>query len=217
MFALLSHHLSTSTPGFAGGDSLKIIAVKEISSGGSSNNYDIVMPCHLGTHVDAPKHFNDSGRPIASYSINDLVFNRPALIEVPKGSNELIIRSDLEQFEELISRTDLLLLRTGFQKFRDADPRVYSSENPGVSAEAAKYLINFSGLRAIGFDFISLSSVSHREEGRMAHRVLLTARDFFIIEDMDLAFCHPSMQRIIVAPLFIEGVDSAPCSVLAEY
>jgi kynurenine formamidase len=175
------------------------------------------MPCHLGTHIDAPKHFDDSGRPIASYSVNDLIFNKPSVLDIVKESGEMILPKDLHQFEESISVSDMLLLRTGFQKYREADPRKYATENPGVSTEAAKYLAGFGGLRALGFDFISLSSVLHREEGRTAHRTLLAGRNFFIVEDMDLVNYHPDARRIIVAPLFIEGVDSTPCTVLAEY
>src|SRR5438094_29985 len=94
MLALLSHHLSTSTPGFAGEGRLHITALKEISTGGSSNNYSIEMPCHLGTHVDAPRHFSDSGRPIASFRPDDLVFERPSLLDIPLGSEDKIIRPE---------------------------------------------------------------------------------------------------------------------------
>jgi arylformamidase len=175
------------------------------------------MPCHLGTHVDAPRHFSDSGRPISSYRPDDFVFERPRLIDIPLRSGELLARDQLVESERIIVQADILFIRTGFQRYRDADPIKYSSENPGVSADAAKYLVGFRGLRALGLDFISLSSAPHREEGRAAHRELLTSRDFFIVEDMDLKQYPDAVSRVIVVPLFVEGVDSAPCTVLAEY
>ena len=217
MHALLSHHLSISTPGFAGGESLTITPIKEIASGGSSNNYKISMPCHLGTHVDGPKHFDDSGRPIASFSIEELVFKNPVLLDVAKGEGELILPSDLEEFDSAIGRGDMLLLRTGWERIRDSDPRKFSMENPGMSVEGAKYLTGFPNLKALGLDTLSLSSVPHREEGRVAHRTLLKDRDFVIVEDMHLADYPFNVRSIIVSPLFVDGVDSAPCTVIAEF
>jgi arylformamidase len=217
LLVLLSHHLSSSTPSFAGGKSLTITPIKEIATGGSSNNYSFSMPCHLGTHIDAPRHFSDEGRPIASFSIEDLVFTRPALVDIPREAGQLIERSDLEPFEDQIRGCDILLLRTGFERFRDSDPTKFSTEDPGLSGSSARYLAGFAGLRALGLDSISLSSVPHREEGRTAHRTLLAGREFFIIEDMHLAdYPSKSVARIVVAPLFMEGVDSAPCTVIAE-
>jgi arylformamidase len=216
MLTLLSHKLSQNTPSFAGGQSMKIYPLKLISSGGSSNNYSFQMPCHLGTHIDAPRHFDDQGQPIASVGVADLLFTSPQLLDIPKGEAELYEPEDLLSYREIIEKADILLLRSGFQALRTTDANAYSSRNPGMSVAGAEYITRFPRLRALGFDFISLSSVPHREEGRAAHRALLKGRKFFIIEDMDLASYPSDTSRIIVAPLFIEGVDSAPCTVLAE-
>ncbi len=216
MLTLLSHHLSTSTPAFAGGEGMRINAIKEIATGGSSNNYWISLPCHLGTHIDAPRHFSEAGRPIASYSPEDLVFDSPLLVDVPKAEGELVLPGDLERFEEEIGKSDMLLVRTGFERYRSSDPKKFSTQNPGFSVDAASYLTRFRGLKALGLDAISLSSVVHREEGRGSHRKLLTGRDFFIVEDMHLARYPHDVRRVIVAPMFVDGVDSVPCTVIAE-
>jgi len=166
--------------------------------------------------MDAPKHFDDAGKPITSFTMNDFVFQRPSLIKVPKGDGELFTSADLAEHEGTIGGSDLLLIKTGYQNYRDSDPVRYSTKNPGFSAEGARYLLKFPGLRAIGFDFISLSSVPHREEGREAHRTLLKGREFFIVEDMDLSRYPEGVRRVVVAPIFLEGVDSTPCTVFAE-
>ncbi|HXW94096.1 MAG TPA: cyclase family protein [Nitrososphaerales archaeon] len=216
MLTLLSHHLSTSTPAFNNGPTVTISPVKQIATGGSSNNYAFSTPCHNGTHMDCPNHFDDAGRPVASFTMNDFVFERPSLIEIPKGDGELFTSADLTEHEGTIGNSDLLLIRTGYQKYRNSDPTRYSTKNPGFSAEGARYLLKFPRLRAIGFDFISLSSVLHREEGREAHRALLKGREFFILEDMDLSGYPRAAMRVVVAPIFLEGVDSTPCTVFAE-
>jgi arylformamidase len=55
-----------------------------------------------------------------------------------------------------------------------------------------------------------------REVGREAHRLLLRGRSFLIVEDMDLLGKPASYRRVFIAPLMVEEVDSAPCTVLAE-
>jgi arylformamidase len=215
LLVLLSHKLSIDTPSFAGGPSLTITPVKEIRTGGSSNSYSLSLPAHLGTHVDAPKHFDERGKAIADYAIASFLFRSPLLLDIPKGESEYIEDDDLRVHQEPIARADLLLLRTKFQSFRDSDPMKYMNRNPGVSAKAAIYLAGFPNLRALGIDFVSLSAAQNREEGRKAHGALLVGRDFFIIEDMDLSAYPQGAKSVLVLPLFIKGIDSAPCTVVA--
>ena len=206
-----------STPAFDNGPSLTITPMKEIKKGGSSNSYTMSLQNHLGTHVDAPNHFDENGKPLSSFSMEDLTFTRPYLVDIPKKESELITRSDLTPHKGAIEVTDLLLLRTGFQALRTADPQKYSTQNPGLSADAAEFLATgFKDLRALGLDLISLSPVQNRDEGRRAHSALLKGRDFFIIEDMDLSKCPSKLSKVLVVPLFVEGVDSAPCTVITD-
>lgn len=217
MYIILSHKLSLSSPMFANQPGLRINPLKQIDRGDSSNSYMLNMPNHIGTHVDAPRHFDPSGKAIADFSINDLTFLKPKLIAVPKLESELINVQDIKKYEERISDSDFLMIKTGFQSWRDSDPIKYSTKNPGMSKEAASYLARkFPKLRGIGLDTISLSSATNREEGREAHKILLKGRNFVIVEDMDLSKANDRISKLIVVPLFIEGIDSAPCTVLAE-
>ena len=77
------------------------------------------------------------------------------------------------QLEAVPIKTDLLLIKTGFAIFRNSnDPlerEKYVSQGPGISPEIGNWLRKFRNVRAIGFDFISLTSYQHREIGRRAH------------------------------------------------
>ncbi len=217
MWVILSHKLGVGTPSFAGGPSLTISPIKEIRTGGSSNSYTLSFPNHLGTHVDAPRHSDDRGRGVADYPLSSFIFSCPVVLQLPKEESDMVTADNLRNESKKIRSADLLLIRTGFQKYREDGRERYMNRNPGVSAEAAAYVVSsFPKLRALGFDFISLSAVQNREEGRRAHRTLLTGRDFFIIEDMDLSHVPRHLKRVLVVPLFVEGVDSAPCTVLGE-
>jgi len=216
MWVLLSHKLSAATPCYDDGPRLEVTPVKQIVRGDSSNTYFLKLLNHLGTHVDAPNHFDPDGRKIHSYTAEELVFEKPLLIDIPKNSGEQIQEADLQPFENLLNKSDILLIRTGFQRFRDTDPMTYMMRGPCLSTEAAGYLRNFSNLRVLGVDTISISSPLMREVGREAHRLLLRGRSFLIVEDMDLLGKPASYRRVFIAPLMVEEVDSAPCTVLAE-
>ncbi len=216
MWVLLSHTLSVKTPCYDEGHRLEIIPVKQISKGDYSNTFLLKTLNHLGTHVDAPNHFDPSGRKIASYKADELIFHKPLMIELPKGAGELITANELRAYHDSIASSDIVLIRTGFQVFRDKDPVLFMKNGPSLSAEAAAYLRSVHGLRALGVDMISISSPSMREEGREAHKQLLKDRSFLIIEDMDLLGKPSRFKKVIVAPLMIEDVDSAPCTVFAE-
>ena len=73
-------------------------------------------------------------------------------------------------------------------------------------------------VRAIGFDFISLSPYQNRNLGREAHRTFLDPEGvnapILVIEDMDLSADLSRLISVWIFPLRISGVDSAPCTVI---
>lgn len=216
MWIYLSHKISLKTPSYGGGPGLKLQPYKQIERGDSSNSYIITLYNHLGTHVDAPNHFMAGGRSISQFRPEEFFFNTPVLIDIPKDVGGLVTREELEDFHDIIAACDILLLRTGFQRYREEDPDAFMSRGPCLGADAARYLRSFPKLRAVGVDMISISSPIHRDEGRKAHRELLSRDDFLIVEDMDLMGKPRKIIRIVIAPIMIEDVDSTPCLVLAE-
>jgi len=217
MLILLSHKLSSSTPSYDDGPRLSLAPHKQIEWGDSSNSYLVTLPNHIGTHIDAPRHFDPAGKAVADFDISRFVFSRPLILDLPKPPEGLIIEDDLAQLTKKNMDVDLLLIRTGFQRFRETDPEVFMKRGPCLSGGAAKHIIeNLPRLRCLGVDMISVSSPASRAEGREAHRHLLVGRDFFIVEDMDLLDKPLHLKRVWVVPLLIEGVDSSPCTVFAE-
>ena len=75
----------------------------------------------------------------------------------------------------------------------------------------------FPSLRAIGLDTISISSFSHRDVGRAAHREFLNS-GIRIIEDMKLKnIIEPSkLMRVIALPFRYLGSDGAPTTIIGE-
>lgn len=217
MFLLLSHILSTKTPAYDVEPTLILKPHRQIEKRDSSNSYILELQNHLGTHVDAPNHFHTNGRKISEFRIEELVFQNVPVLDTPKSEGELIVPKDFEGFEGELGGAEMFLLRTGFERYRESDKQRFSSRGPCFSAAAASFLQEtYHKLRGIGIDTISLSSPLQREEGREAHRILLSKNDFIIVEDMRLSEAVRTIRRLIIVPLFVEEVDSAPCMVLAE-
>lgn len=215
----LSYDLSQTTPVYVGGSPVKIRQESDIKKGDISNVFSIEVSNHTGTHIDGPRHFSLTGKKISEIDISNFFFEKPLCIDVPKSESELVMSADLEPYESEIMKVDILLIKTGFAKYRNTDTGKYCSKNPGFSVEAAQYLINdFNKLRAIGIDAISFAANGHLEEGIETHRILLnnSERFLFLIEDLNLAFPLKGIKRVIVMPLFVEEFDSSFCTVIAE-
>ncbi len=220
-FVRLSYEVRFDDPGWPGNPTYTWEQLSSIA-GGDLANFGLLHLCnHFGSHLDAPRHFNDEGRKIAQVPLERFVYERPRLVDVPKVDSELVTRAELEAHAAAIGEADLLLIRTGWSSVRASDPERYSSRGPGVAPEACEYLIEFPELKAIALDCISLASYERIDpEGVLAHQILCGVgrgdRYVIIVEDIDLASYPPEASRVYAIPLFPEGADSSPCTVFAE-
>jgi len=213
-YRLLSYPLNKKTPTFGEMPPLRVRPLKRISRGDSCNISSVSFPNHLGTHIDAPRHFFDRGRPLSDYPIADLIFTKPGIVDCPKKDDEFVTPEDLIATPEDL---DLLLISTEFSRFRGQ--LRYQLHNPGLSPLTAEWLrANRPQLKALGIDAVSVSAFQRREEGREAHRILLRPDSpILLIEDLDLSGDLEGLTKVFAVPLLVEGVDSMPCTVFGEF
>jgi len=214
IYVWLSHILDVNTPLYGGGTDWKCVKDKEIQKGDSCNTSQLMLPSHAGTHVDAPLHFIKKGKAIEEYSADNWVFKHPGLVflEPEQGS---LIKPD-EVHIKKSDKTEIVLFCTPFEKFRNDE--IYWKENPGIAPEMADYLIDqCPNLKAVGMNFISISSFKHRDVGRLSHKAFL-GKGIRIIEDMHLLSLQPGdkIKRVMVMPLRFKAGDGAPCTIIAE-
>jgi len=218
----LSYKLSENTPFYEGLAKPRIEQIYDLREGHACNSFYFTTSNHAGTHVDGPYHFNPTGRKIADYEPCELVFIRAAILDAPLAPSQLIRPEDLSGLDAIRPDCDILLLRSGFGS-RRGDAKTYVEQGPGFSAAAARTILErLPSLRAIAMDFVSAASMAHMDEGCEAHRVFLgcagySDRAVLLIEDARLPADLRVPSRIIVAPWLFEGLDSAPCSLLAEF
>lgn len=212
----LSHVIDPFTPIYGGStEDLSFIPKRSIADGDSCNVAALLFSSHTGTHVDAPFHFYLDGITINQYPPEAFTFNSPCILDMVTKEGQLIgsDRIDVHRVQEKIS-PDMILIRTGFEQYRDSD--VYWKRSPGLSGDFAAQLIDhFPSVRAVGIDCISISSLLHRDEGRKAHRSFL-GRGILLFEDISLSEIRINdiLTKVQAFPLRIKGGDGAPCTII---
>lgn len=228
----LSHLISSESPIYGDYSTIEIQPTNSIKKGDTSNNCNLSLTSHSGTHVDAPYHFDEKGKVLDSYLPEFWTCNHPFVIEQRAEPGEIISIDSLgKELEKIPVKTDLLLIKTGFERYRSysdaCDRNTYIFEGPGIAPEIGIWLRENRRLKFIGFDFISLTSFQNRELGRIAHRAFLSSTPdgcsdpfsyppILIIEDMKLSGLSSIPTRVTIAPLLYVNADGAPVTVFAE-
>ena len=118
-------------------------------------------PEHLGTHIDAPNHFEDNQPSVDELSLETLIGPASVIDVSDKVENnadyELTVEDiiDWEEVNGKIRKKSIVLLNTGWSR-RWSDHERYKNVDdsnklhfPGYSAEAADFLVKKRGINGI--------------------------------------------------------------------
>jgi len=137
----------------------------------ASNKF--AAPEHGGTHIDAPRHFAQNSHTVDQVPLEQLV-GAGIVVDVTKqceaNRDYLVSVADFENWEKqngAIPKGAIILLRTGFArywpdrvKYMGTDERgaaaVAKLHFPGLSPEAARWLVANRSIKAIGLDTPSI-------------------------------------------------------------
>jgi kynurenine formamidase len=182
-------------------------------NGVSSGAYS--TPEHLGTHIDAPNHFEDNQPSVDKLSLETLV--GPAVVinisvKVDNNADYELTVDDIIHWEEVngrIQERSIILLNTGwwrrwddYDKYKNADDdnRLHF---PGYSAEAAGFLVEKRDINGIGID--TLSADYGISTDFAAHHIINGAGKYILENVANLDKLPPSGATLIIAPIKIEG------------
>ncbi|EMJ96563.1 cyclase family protein [Leptospira alstonii] len=225
-YIYLNHLLNLDTPSYANNGKIEINRIRSIKNGDTSNETELSFSNHMGTHIDAPFHFGDNGKTLDEYSPDFWICETPYLIEYLANPEEILsLEVLLPDLEKVPKNADVLLLKTGFEKYRTTNREYYCFQNPAIEPNVGLWLRRNRKLKFFGFDYISLSSRAHRSMGKESHRAFLSeilngvsieGDPILLIEDMKLSELGESLNKLIVSPFLFEKADGAPVTVLAE-
>jgi kynurenine formamidase len=183
------------------------------------------MPEHLGTHIDAPNHF-ERGRPSVDRIAPGQLFGPGVVIDVTAAasgdSDYRVSVDDIRRFEQTHGRIPdraIVLAYTGWSRFWDTPARYVNKDVmgrlhfPGFSAEAAKFLVEQRNIRGLGLDTMSVDYGLSRDFA--VHHILGKAGRYGLENLARLKDLPPRGFFLMVAPIKIETGSGGPTRVFA--
>jgi arylformamidase len=195
--------LDASVPTYPGNTPFSLEAIKRVARGDSSNVSTIHMSAHGGTHVDAPRHYFDSGPGVEALPL-EILLGRTRVVEVQTRSG--IGAADLAALD--LSDDIRILFKTPNSRWWGSPE--FHADYVGMTASGAEHLIAH-GIRLVGVDYVSVEP--YKTPGAPAHHALLGA-GAIIVEGLNLRDVEPGIYEMICLPLRVVGADGAPARVL---
>jgi arylformamidase len=172
----------------------------EIAKGGQCNLSRISTTAHIGTHMDAPRHYLDGAAGMETMPIAASI-GKARVIEI--HDPEVIQTAELEPHH--LAKGERVLFKTRNSEHcwkTDHFQQKYIYLEP----ETARYLAQ-CGVQTVGVDYLSVGGFEHG--GPETHRILLQA-GIWIIEGLILQHVEPGEYELVCLPLKIIGGDGAP-------
>jgi kynurenine formamidase len=185
----------------------------------------ISLPEHLGTHLDAPNHFERHPVSIDKIPVGELMGPGVVLdiaLKAEQDANATLSLADVRAWEAthgLVPEGAIVLLHTGWSRFwtnysryknQDAQGKLHF---PGYSAEAARYLVQERKARGLGIDTLSIDPGNSSD---FAVHHIVNAAGKYGLENVAQLNELPAMGfHVIVAPMKIENGTGGPTRIFA--
>jgi kynurenine formamidase len=182
-------------------------------------------PEHLGTHLDAPNHF-ERDKPSVDQIPPAALFAPGVVIDVSgqaaADNDYLVSLDDLRRFEAehgQIPTGAVVLANTGWGKFWGNPDRYLNRDVmgklhfPGFSPEAVEFLIDRRDARGVGLDTLSVDHGLSRDFA--VHHLLGKAERYGLENLAQLDKLPPQGFYLFVAPIKIESGSGGPARVFA--
>ena len=222
----LGYSLDEKNPFWPGDDyepfRLKTIATLEKNGVLSKAFY---TPEHLGTHLDAPNHF-EANQPAVHEIKPENLFAPGVVIDVSARAEvdaDLLLSgrdiADWEQTNGRIPEGAVVFLRTGWGKFWTNYPRYKNQDAsgkmhfPGYSPEAARLLVRERSVKGIGIDTLSIDNGLSKDF--QVHHIVNGAGRYGLENVANLDQLPPKGFYVMVAPIKITSGSGGPTRIFA--
>lgn len=169
---------------------------------------------HMGTHLDAPRHFFLDGPSMESIPLERMM-GRGVIVRMDKPAYGVIEPEDLERVSPAIEAGDIVAIDTGWGRRWGA--REWDQQ-PCLSVEAARWLLD-QRVKMVAVDTPTPDLPLDRRPPDFSwpvHRTLL-ARGILIAEQLaHLERLSGQRVEFMFGPLPITGSDGSPARVLAR-
>ena len=201
----------------------------ETDGGYFYSSFDLTLPEHGGTHLDAPEHFAE-GRHTADQIPLTRLIGPAAVIDVSAAAETnrdyQFTRDDILAWEAqhgMLPEGAIVLFRTGFDRFwpdresymgtaKRGPEGVAELHFPGISPDASTLLADERKIAAVGLDTPSLDHGQSKDF--MAHRILLGANIPGFENVAGLDQLPPAGATVIALPAKIGKGSGAPLRII---
>ena len=175
--------------------------------GSDVNVLELRTTTHLGTHLDAPWHYDPDGVRLGGIPLARTVGAADVIrLAAPPAGRRTVGPGELP--DDLTDLPERVLLATGQANRWDEFPKDFLGIDPALVHELAD-----RGVRLLGTDAPSVDPFG--VEGLPSHAAC-AARDVLIVEGLALAGVPAGRYRLVCLPLRIPHADASPVRALLE-
>lgn len=198
----ISLSISPNLPTWPGDPGLKLEQFESMDQGALYNATRISSSVHLGTHVDAPRHFLNDGSAVEQLSLE--ILTGPCYVaQLPDGIDA--ITSEVLDRTEINSEMKRVLFGTSNSHYWAKGESKFQTDFVAITEDGAEWLVE-RGIQLIGIDYLSVAPYN---ESIPTHTVLLKA-GVVIVEGLNLSNIMRGFYDLYCLPLKIVGSDGAP-------
>ncbi|WP_203340952.1 arylformamidase [Planococcus beijingensis] len=192
----ISMELSGVTPEWPGDVPFSYDLSVTKQESGSVNVGKLQTSTHIGTHIDAPFHYDDQGLKTHELPL-DIYLCKAQVMDV--SGLKKINSSDLKPLEEGVTA---VLLKTASWKNRTVFPETW----PVFDVSIAQWLAD-NGVNLLGVDVPSVDPETSKE---LPMHQAMNRHQRFILEGIVLDDVAEGIYRLAALPLKIKGGDGSP-------
>ncbi|WP_075619925.1 arylformamidase [Paenisporosarcina indica] len=164
---------------------------------GSVNVGQITTSTHIGTHIDAPFHYDDQGEKVHELPLENYIVSA---IVIDVSGNDVISRETLQNV--MVGEAKAVLFHTSAWQQRD----VFPEEIPTFAVDVVEWMVE-NEIVLFGVDLPSVDAITSKELP-IHHTLGKSGR--YILEGLVLDGIKEGLYELIALPLKIEGADGSP-------
>ena len=198
----ISLSITPDLPTWPGDPGLKLEQYESMERGAAYNATRISSSVHLGTHVDAPRHFLSDGSGV-EYLPLDVLTGPCYVVQLPDGIEA--ITAEVLDRTEITSEMKRVLFGTSNSHFWAKGESKFQTDFVAITEDGAEWLVK-RGVQLVGIDYLSIAPY---EESIPTHVALLKA-GVVVVEGLNLSSIMRGFYDLYCLPLKIAGSDGAP-------
>ncbi len=201
----ISVPISENLPVWPGDPKPVLSQLSSIKDGDHSNVSQIRMSVHTGTHIDAPRHFIDSGNTIEQIPLDKMV-GEIFVMAIPEDVQVISEKVLINHPQiEMLNRTRKVLFRTKNSSLWYKPSPTFQNDYVGLDASGASFLADLN-LDLVGVDYLSIASF---QDTKKPHHILLE-KDILLLEGINLFDVPEGQYTLYCLPLLISGCEGSP-------